>query len=65
METEIRKWGGSKAVILPEWLTSRLAIEVGDIVEVEVVKKGKISGFGRFPHAKPFLRETNTLEREF
>lgn len=65
MEAEVRKWGGSKAVILPEILASRLEIEIGDRVEIDVIKKGKTSGFGKFPSSKPFIRDESDLERHF
>ncbi len=62
MEAEIKKWGGSKAVIVPDEAASRLGLSVGDKVEFALTKKNKVDGFGLFAGAKVFVRE-DRLER--
>lgn len=65
MLATVKQWGGSKAIIVPETLASRLELNVGDNVEVEIIKKGAMSGFGRFPKSKSFQRDEKELERKF
>lgn len=64
METLVRKWGNSKAIILPRELTEREPLRVGDRVEILVVGKKKISAFGIDKEARRFVRK-DRLEREF
>ena len=64
MDAEVRKWGGSKAIIIPDAEAERLHIGVGDNVHVEIVKKERKSWFGIFKGAKPFVREEGLLDRD-
>ena len=64
MEAEIRKWGGSKAIIIPDAEAERLDIGIGDHVQVELTKRQKTSAFGIFKGAKPFVRDEHDLDRD-
>lgn len=64
MEAVVKKWGNSKAIILPEEFAERESVEFGDKVEIIIVGKRKVSAFGIFKGARPFVREDH-LEREF
>lgn len=59
MEVEIRKWGNSKAIILPSEEAEKMDISIGDKVDVFITKKNSISGFGILKGKKyvPFKRD--------
>jgi len=66
MEVEIRKWGNSKAIIIPGDEVDRSGLNVGDRIDVFITKKDELSGFGFLKGKKyrPFKREHADLDRE-
>ena len=56
-EVELKKWGNSVGVILPSEVLKELGLEQGDLVEVDIVSKKRINGFGIAHGAKPFTEE--------
>lgn len=63
METEIKRWGNSKGIIIPNEFVDRMDLDIGDKVEVQIIKKDKLNAFGIFKGAKPFKREEDYLDR--
>jgi len=61
VEVEVKKWGNSKAIVVPANIADNLGIQVGDIVEADIVKRKKATGFGILKHKKykPYKREGN------
>ena len=46
VEVELKKWGNSIGVILPSDKLKELGLSKGDKIEIDIVKKDKIDGFG-------------------
>lgn len=67
METEIKKWGNSKAIIIPSKEVNKWNVSVGDKIDFFITKKEEIDGFGIFKGKKlpPFKRDHKALDREF
>lgn len=67
MEAEIRKWGNSKAIIIPGNEVDKLDLEIGDRIDFSINKKEEIDGFGILKGKKlqPFARDHKDLDREF
>ncbi|KYK27330.1 hypothetical protein AYK26_03670 [Euryarchaeota archaeon SM23-78] len=67
MEAEVKKWGNSKAVIIPSEEVNKLDVNVGDKIDFSIIKKEEINGFGIFKGKKlpPFKRDHKALDREF
>jgi hypothetical protein len=67
MEAEIRKWGNSKAIIIPSDEVDKLDIDVGDRIDFSITKKEELDGFGilKGKKLKPFIRDHQDLDREF
>jgi bifunctional DNA-binding transcriptional regulator/antitoxin component of YhaV-PrlF toxin-antitoxin module len=67
MEAEIRKWGNSKAIIIPSEEIERFGLGIGDKIDFSITKKEEIDGFGIFKGKKlpPFKRDHKALDREF
>jgi antitoxin component of MazEF toxin-antitoxin module len=63
-EIEVKEWGNSLAVIIPAEKVRELGLKKGDAVEVEVIPKKRIDGFGIAISAKRFKEETES-HREF
>ena len=57
VEVELKNWGHSIGVILPKHTLEDLDVEAGDKIEIEVVSKKRVDGFGMFRGARPFERE--------
>jgi hypothetical protein len=66
MEAEVRKWGNSKAVIIPSEEVDKLELDVGDKIDFSITKKEEIDGFGilKGKKLKPFIRDHKFLDRE-
>ena len=63
METEIKKWGNSKGIIIPNEFVDKMDLDIGDKVEIQIIKKDKLNAFGIFKGAKPFKREKSHTDR--
>ena len=57
VEVELKEWGNSIGVILPAEKLRELGLERGDRVDIEIVGKKRIDGFGIAKGAKPFQEE--------
>jgi len=57
VEVELKEWGNSVGVILPRDRLNSLGLKKGDKVEIEILVKKKIDGFGISKGAKEFEEE--------
>jgi antitoxin component of MazEF toxin-antitoxin module len=53
----IRKWGNSLGIVIPKDVVKEIDVSEGDFVDVSIVKKRKISGFGLCKQASPFVED--------
>ena len=53
----IRKWGNSLGIVIPKEVVKETEVSEDDIVDVSIVKKRKVSGFGMCKHASPFVED--------
>ena len=60
VEVELKGWGNSIGVILPAEKLKELGLQRGDTVDIEIVKKERVDGFGICKGAKPFEEEKET-----
>ncbi|MBI4141832.1 hypothetical protein HY484_02835 [Candidatus Woesearchaeota archaeon] len=60
VEVELKEWGNSIGVIFPAEKLKELGLQRGDTVDVDIVKKEIIDGFGVCKGAKPFTEEKET-----
>ena len=60
VEVELKEWGNSVGVIIPAEKLKELELHKGDIVDLDIVKKKRIEGFGISKGAKPFKEEKET-----
>ncbi|MDD5616223.1 MAG: hypothetical protein PHH85_08475 [Candidatus Methanoperedens sp.] len=54
---EIKKWGNSLGVIIPKDKIAELGLSEKDLIDIDILKKEKVSGFGIAKGKKPFERE--------
>lgn len=57
VEVELKSWGNSIGVILPSESLKELGLRIGDRIDIDVVNKKKLDGFGLCRKAKPFQKE--------
>ncbi|MBI2452559.1 hypothetical protein HYV50_05820 [Candidatus Pacearchaeota archaeon] len=57
IEVELLEWGNSIGVILPRKKIRKLGLKQGDRIEIEIIKKRRLNGFGMCRGAKPMKRE--------
>jgi len=57
VEVELREWGNSIGVILPSEKLKRLSLRKGDKIEIEIIVKKRVDGFGVCKGAKSFEEE--------
>ncbi len=57
VEVELKEWGNSVGVILPAEKLKELGLRKGDRVEIDLVQKKRIDGFGICKGARPFEEE--------
>ncbi len=62
VEVELKEWGNSIGIILPMEKLKEMGLQKGDKVEIEIVKKKMIDGFGISKDAKPFEEEEDHTE---
>ena len=56
-EVELKQWGNSLGVILPMDLLKELGLEKGDTIDVDIVSKKRIDGFGLCKGAPSFRED--------
>ncbi len=64
VEVELKQWGNSIGVIIPAEKLKELGLHKGDKIEVDILPKKRIDGFGMCKGGKPFVRE-HDFGREF
>ena len=57
VEVELKEWGNSVGAILPAELLRRLKLRKGDKVNIEIVAKKRVDGFGVCRGAESFEEE--------
>jgi len=60
---ELKKWGNSLGIIIPKDKVKELGLSEHDIIDLDIVKKEKVSGFGIAEGRVPYKRE-NASEHE-
>lgn len=65
VESEVKKWGNSLGIIIPRDAVTSMKLKEKDKISIDLMIKKKVSGFGMFKGAKPFVREEDILDREF
>ena len=53
----LKKWGNSLGVIIPKDKVDELGLSEHDIIDLDIVKKEKVSGFGIAEVRVPYKRE--------
>ncbi|HIG93110.1 TPA: AbrB/MazE/SpoVT family DNA-binding domain-containing protein [Candidatus Woesearchaeota archaeon] len=64
VEVKLKEWGNSIGVILPSETLKDLRLHKGDKIEISIVTKKRIDGFGICAGAKPF-KEDEEFHLEF
>ncbi len=59
-EVELKKWGNSIGLIVPADEIKLLGLQEGDKVDVSIIKKKRIDGFGLCKGKHPFQKEKET-----
>ena len=54
---ELKKWGNSLGIIIPKDKIEELGLSEHDIIDLDIVKKEKVSGFGIAEGKTPYKRE--------
>ena len=60
---ELKKWGNSLGIIIPKNKVEELGLSEHDIIDLDIVKKEMVSGFGIAEGIVPYKRE-HTAEHE-
>ena len=55
-EVKIKQWGNSLGLIIPNEIVKLEELNTGDVIKIEIQKRGKIDGFGILK-GKPFFKE--------
>ena len=58
VEVELKEWGNSMGVILPAEKLKELRLHKGDRIDITLIQKKRIDGFGVCKGAKPFQEDT-------
>lgn len=56
-EAKIKQWGNSLGLIIPKEIVKHDNLNKGDIIKIDIIKRSKSSGFGKFKRMRPFKRE--------
>jgi len=62
VEVELKEWGNSLGVIMPSEKLKELGLHKGDRIDIDIVQKKRIEGFGICKEAKPFKEEKEAHE---
>ena len=60
VEVELKEWGNSVGVILPSETLKGFGLHKGDKVEIEVIAKKRLDGFGICKGAASFREEEDS-----
>ncbi len=61
-EVELKEWGNSIGVIIPFEILKELGLQKGDKIDIDIVQKKRIDGFGICKGAKTFEEEKESHE---
>ena len=64
IETDLKEWGNSLAIIIPAEKAKELKLKKGDKVDIDIVAKKRINAFGICKGAKSFEEEEES-HKEF
>lgn len=59
IEVELKSWGNSIGVIIPVEALRELGLKKGDRVDIRIVDKRRVDGFGACKGARPFHEESD------
>ena len=62
VELELKEWGNSIGVILPAEKLKELGLKKGDRVEIDLMPKKRLNGFGICKGAAPYVEEEESHE---
>lgn len=54
---ELKRWGNSLGVIIPKDTIDELGLSEHDFIDIDIVKKEVVSGFGIAKGKAPFIRD--------
>jgi len=54
---EVKKWGNSFGVIIPKEKVAELGLLEKDLIDIDILKKERVSGFGIAKGKMPFERD--------
>lgn len=57
VDVELKEWGNSIGIILPSEKLKEFGLRKGDRIEIDIVMKKRLNGFGIAKGAKPFEEE--------
>ena len=61
-EAKVKKWGNSLGIIIPSEIAAEQGIKEGDLIELPIIKKKHVSGFGMLKGIGPFKRDEKDHE---
>lgn len=56
----VRKWGNSLGILLPKEVVDEIDVSEEDFVDIHMVKKKKVTGFGLCKGGSPFIEEDDS-----
>jgi len=59
---EIKRWGNSLGIVIPRKVVKELKLSENEVVDINIRKKNRISGFGLCKGAPSFEEEKETHE---
>lgn len=62
LTVKVKKWGNSYGIIIPKKTADELDISTDEVLDVEIVKKRRRSGFGICKGASPYKEEEEPHE---
>ena len=62
VEVELKEWGNSIGAIFPAEKLKEFGLKKGDKVDIDIIKKKSVEGFGIAKGAKPFEEEKEPHE---
>ncbi|MBE0524247.1 MAG: hypothetical protein IBX40_07945 [Methanosarcinales archaeon] len=54
---KLKKWGNSLGIVIPKDKIDELGLSEHDLIDIDIMKKEKISGFGIVKARAPFERD--------
>ncbi len=60
---QVKKWGNSLGIIIDKKVSKKLGLKEGEKINLDIISKEKMKGFGITKGAKSFRSEND--EREF